>query len=318
MTNLNEDIQKIKGQIQENKSLLETDVSTDMKSLVEEEITSLEKQLTDLENAQKVMEGNYIIDEDNPDFEGDINPNEVILEIRAGTGGDEAGLFAADLYRMYKRFGEIHNWKFEDIFLSENTSGGFKTVSTEIKGKNVYNLLQNESGVHRVQRIPATESSGRIHTSTATVAVLPRLKNLNIEIKPEDLKWEFFRSGGHGGQNVNKVSTAVRLIHLPTQTVVECQEERKQGRNRQKALEILNSILYKQMQEQRVSNISDLRASQIGTAERNEKIRTYNYPQNRVTDHRIKKSWHNLSDIVGGNLDSVLEEFKDLNPDNIS
>ena len=185
-------------------------------------------------------------------------------------------------------------------------------MAIEIKGLNVYKKLQHESGVHRVQRVPVTESGGRIHTSTATVAVLPELKKTDIEIKPEDLKWDFFRAGGHGGQNVNKVSTAVRLTHLPTQIVIECQEERSQGKNRDKALGVLNSKLYTLMHEQNVKSISDLRTNQVGSGDRSEKIRTYNFPQDRVTDHRINKNWHGIAYILNGDLDKIFQDCNAL------
>ena len=230
------------------------------------------------------------------------------MEIRAGTGGSEAGLFAHDLYRMYMRYAEKNNWKVKELFFSENELGGIKTVTISIKSSNIYNLLKNESGVHRVQRVPITEAGGRIHTSTATVAVLPQISKIDIQIKPDEVKSEFFRSGGAGGQNVNKVSTAVRLTHLPTGIVVECQEERQQAKNRALAMEILKSRLYNLMKEQQVKNISDLRAGQVGTAERSEKIRTYNYPQDRITDHRLNKSWHNMEAVMNGEIDQILQE----------
>jgi peptide chain release factor 1 len=229
-----------------------------------------------------------------------------------GTGGDEAGLFAFDLYRMYMRYGENEGWKVEELFFSENGVGGIKTVTMEIKGKDVYKLLKNESGVHRVQRVPTTEAGGRIHTSTATVAVLPVLKKVEINIRPEDIKMDFFRSGGHGGQNVNKVSTAVRLTHTPTGVVVECQEERFQAKNREKAMAILESRLYNLMQEQQVKSITDIRTEQVGSGERSEKIRTYNYPQDRITDHRINKNFHNIPSIMNGNLKDILENCSRL------
>jgi len=227
-----------------------------------------------------------------------IDPNVAIIEIRAGTGGNEAGIFAKDLFRMYVRFAENKGYKIEKL----------SPTSVKLNGKNVYALLKNESGVHRVQRVPITEASGRTHTSTATVAVLPKVKKVNINIVPEDLKWEFYRSGGKGGQNVNKVSTAVRLTHKPTEITVECQESRTQGKNRERALEILNSRIYTEMQEQQVKNITDLRSSQVGLAQRPEKIRTYNFPQDRITDHRIKKSFGNIKKILDGNLDKMLKE----------
>lgn len=238
-----------------------------------------------------------------------MKPDAVVLEIRAGTGGDEASLFAGDLYKMYSRFAEKEGWKVKELSKSENTAGGIKTISAEIHGKDAYKLLKNESGVHRVQRVPVTEAGGRIHTSTATVAVLPKVKDINIEIKPDDLEWEFYRSGGHGGQNVNKVSTAVRLTHKPTGIVVECQEERFQGKNREKALEVLKSHLYNMMLVQQVKSITQLRTTQVGSAERSGKIRTYNYPQDRITDHRIGKSWHNIPSIMNGNIEKMLQNL---------
>ena len=232
----------------------------------------------------------------------------VILEIRAGTGGDEATLFARELYKMYSRYGEKHNWVFTELFLSEGDANGIKTLSVEVKGLRVYEKLKNESGVHRVQRVPVTESGGRIHPSTATVAVLPDIKKVDLEIRADDLKWEFFRSGGKGGQNVNKVSTAVRLIHIPTQSVVECQEERSQGKNREKALKILHSKLYTIMHEQNVKHVTDIRTNMVGSGDRSEKIRTYNYPQDRITDHRLNKNWHGINIMMNGGIDNMLDE----------
>jgi peptide chain release factor 1 len=309
---LKKEINKIKEEIAKNKSILENEKSPEMTNMIKEEIEKLEKQKEQLEKSMEQVEnGNENFTKDNfENYEGDsiISTNKAILEIRSGTGGDEAGLFAGDLYRMYHRYGEGRGWKFTENYLNENEAGGIKTAITEIEGKNVYKALKFESGVHRVQRVPVTESSGRIHTSTATVAVLPKLKKIDIDIKPEDLKWEFYRSGGKGGQNVNKVSTAVRLTHIPTDVVVECQEERYQGRNRDKALELLNSKLYSQMEEQRVSSIGDLRSSQVGSAERSEKIRTYNFPQDRITDHRINKTWHSMDRVMNGDIEKILRE----------
>ncbi|HNS71176.1 MAG TPA: PCRF domain-containing protein [bacterium] len=308
-----EEISRIDRSIEDNVLALGKESDKEITKLISEEIDNLQKQKTQLMETLNSMDNDKypVIDNSsgsnkNPD--NNIDPNTANLEIRAGTGGDEAGLFASDLYRMYYRFGEKNNWKFIEIFRSENSAGGLKTISAEIKGNNVFNMLKYESGVHRVQRVPATESGGRIHTSTATVAVLPRLKKINLEIKQSDLQWDFFRSGGKGGQNVNKVSTAVRLTHIPTGVVVECQEERFQGKNREKALEILNSRLYTMMQEQEVKNISELRSTQVGSGERNEKIRTYNFPQSRVTDHRINKSWHGINMIMEGDIGKILNE----------
>ena len=303
---LKKEVERIDKAIAENERLVDQNEDPELKKLAEEEIFKLKKH-------KKLLEENSYTSEDQEENEDDdesrnINPNRAILEIRAGTGGNEAGLFARDLMRMYLRYGENNKWVFKQLFISENEMGGIKTVSLEVKGKEVYNLLKNESGVHRVQRIPATESYGRIHTSTATVALLPKFKKIDIQIHPDDLAWDFYRAGGHGGQNVNKVSTAVRLTHIPTGIVIECQEERYQQKNREKALEMLKSKIYQIMQEQRVKNISDLRQSQIGTAERSEKIRTYNFPQDRVTDHRLKKSWHGIEKIMNGGIENILAE----------
>ena len=306
---LKKEIENIEKEIQINKEALQKETNIEMKALIEQELADLEKQKKDLENSNYNETG--IDGSDNNDEDGvntDIDPNTVMLEIRSGTGGDEAGLFARDLYRMYSRYGEKNKWKISEDFVNENEAGGIKTLIAEIKGQNIYNILKYESGVHRVQRVPITESAGRIHTSTATVAILPKIKKIDIEIKPEDLKWDFFRSGGKGGQNVNKVSTAVRLTHIPTGTVVECQEERFQGRNREKALQLLHSKLYTQMQEQSVKNITDLRSSQVGSAERSEKIRTYNFPQDRITDHRINKTWHSIDKAMNGEIDNILKD----------
>ena len=293
------EIEKIDVLIKEHEEMRKT-ADVGMLQLIDEEISKLTEQKRQLETPKAEEED---IQEETT---GNINPNVATLEIRSGTGGNEAGLFAQDLFRMYERFAEKKNWKIIEVFRSENEIGGIKTISAEVRGTNAYGLLRNESGVHRVQRVPATESGGRIHTSTATVAVLPKLQKVEIEIHPDDLEWDFFRSGGRGGQNVNKVSTAVRLTHKPTGIIVECQEERFQGKNREKALEILRSRIYTEMQEQQVKSISDLRAGQVGSGMRNEKIRTYNYPQNRVTDHRANKSWHNISLIMDGDIENIL------------
>ncbi len=307
---LKNEIEKIQEEIDLNIKALEIEQDVDMKKMIEEEISNLHKQRVDLENSSFVnSNGNYESkSEEVTDGPVSIDQNTVILEIRSGAGGDEAGIFAHDLYRMYSRYGEKAKWKVTEDYVNENEAGGIKTLICEIKGLGVYDLLKYESGVHRVQRVPVTESAGRIHTSTATVAVLPKIKKIDIEIKPDDLKWDFFRSGGKGGQNVNKVSTAVRLTHIPTDTVVECQEERFQGKNREKALAILHAKLYNQMKEQSVKNITDLRSSQVGTADRSEKIRTYNFPQDRITDHRINKTWHSMDRVMNGEIENILKE----------
>ncbi len=239
-----------------------------------------------------------------------MNKQTVILEIRAGTGGDEAGLFAADLYRMYARFAQNKGWKVIEHDRNEGGVGNIKSVTAEIIGEEAYDTLKNESGVHRVQRIPKTEKGGRIHTSTATVAVLPKVSPTEVEINPKDFKVDTFRASSHGGQHVQKVETAVRITHIPTSTTTACQDERSQVQNRRKAMEILRSKLYQMMQEQQKSSVDKLRRRQVGSGKRSEKIRTYNYPQNRITDHRSKKSWGNLKSIVDGNLESILKAFR--------
>lgn len=313
---LEQEVLKIEEKITENRSLLENPEYQDFKSDIEKDIQELEISKQNLLNSIQEIKnsGSKSSNEDGVD----INPNLAVMEIRAGTGGSEAALFAFDLYRMYMRYCEKKNYKTSEEFLSsEDNAGGIKTVVFEIKGKDVYDLFKNESGVHRVQRVPKTEVSGRIHTSTATVAVLPEVKNIEIEIHPDDLTWEFHRSGGSGGQNVNKVSTAVRLTHKPTGLVVDCQEERTQGKNREKALGYLKSRLYNLMKEQQVKKFSDLRMNQVGSGERSEKIRTYNYPQDRITDHRIGKNFGNIQGVMNGDLDKILEEVRNIDPNQV-
>jgi len=238
------------------------------------------------------------------------NPNNVIIEIRAGAGGDEAALFAADLYRMYMRFAEKQGWKAK--ILDSNTSSlkGYKEIVFQINGEKAYDLLKQEGGVHRVQRIPETEKSGRIHTSTASVAVLPQVEQTQIEIRPSDLKIDTFRASGPGGQYVNKTESAIRITHIPTGLVVASQNERSQGANRENAMSILRSRIYAFKLEQETQKLGQQRNAQIGTADRSEKIRTYNFPQDRITDHRIKKDWHNMEKILGGNLWPIIKKFQ--------
>ncbi len=244
------------------------------------------------------------------DDEEDLFPNEIILEVRAGAGGEEAALFAEELALMYKKYAESKGWTFETVAESPSSLGGYKEASFEIHGKDVYKKLRFETGVHRIQRIPATEKSGRVHTSTASVAILPLRKKVKFEINPADLEMEFSRSGGAGGQNVNKVETAVRIIHKPTGIDVRSTAERSQLKNREKAMSILFAKLQVLKEEEDAKAFSQNRRDQIGTADRSEKIRTYNVLQDRLTDHRIKQSWHNLPAIVEGALEPVIEALQ--------
>ncbi|HEX4835602.1 MAG TPA: peptide chain release factor 1 [bacterium] len=231
----------------------------------------------------------------------------VIIEIRAGAGGDEAALFAGDLFRMYARYAERRGWTSEVLASSPTGRGGFKEIAVGLQGPGAYSRLKYESGVHRVQRVPATEASGRIHTSTATVAVLPEAEPVDVVIRSDDLKIDTYRAGSAGGQNVNKVETAVRITHRPTGIVIACQDERSQHQNREKAMRILRAHLLERAMEQQRAEIAETRRSQVGTGERSEKIRTYNFPQDRVTDHRIGKTVHNLRSVLDGDLDALIE-----------
>ena len=284
----------------EVREMLAKDVS--LKEMVEGELESIQEQ-------RKVTE-KQIQDILDKEKEEDKFPNEVILEIRAGAGGDEASLFAWELAHMYEKFSEMKNWQWKTNYESKNDLGGYKEASFEIKGKDVYKKMQYETGVHRVQRIPATEKNDRVHTSTASVAILPIRKKVNFEINPADLEMEYSRSGGKGGQNVNKVETAVRLIHKPTGLDVRCTNERSQLANREKAMMILSAKLQLLEEEKEAKKYSADRKSQIGTGDRSEKIRTYNFPQDRVTDHRIKKSWHNLPKIMEGGIGEIIKAIE--------
>ena len=232
------------------------------------------------------------------------------MEIRAGTGGEEASLFALDLFNMYKRYALRQGWRFDVLDQSRTEVGGFRQITFEMTGENALKKMKNEAGVHRVQRIPKTEKAGRVHTSTATVAVLPKVKEIDLKINPADLEISFFRSGGPGGQNVNKVETAVRITHKPSGITVSSQEERYQMRNREKAMEVLRAKLWQMEEEKKFGQLTEERRRQIGTADRSEKIRTYNFPQDRLTAHRVKKSWGNLERIMEGELDKVISSLQ--------
>jgi peptide chain release factor 1 len=284
--------------IEEAKQLMTSD-DEGMRALATEDLKNLEPQITPLETELK----NLLVTKDPRD------QRNVIVEIRAGTGGDEAALFAADLYRLYVRYAEKKSWKIEILSQNEIGIGGFKEIIFMVKGKGAYSRLKFESGVHRVQRVPATESQGRVHTSTVTVAVLAEAEEVDIQIPDSDLRIDVFRSSGAGGQNVQKNATAVRITHLPTGMVVACQDERSQLQNRTRAMSILRARLYEIEEEKRKSERDSARSSQVGSGERAEKIRTYNYPQSRITDHRINLSSHNLPSIMAGDLDFFVDDL---------
>ncbi|HOW12944.1 MAG TPA: peptide chain release factor 1 [Candidatus Pacearchaeota archaeon] len=296
------ELEEIEKQIEENKIILSSDEEPEILSLAEIEITQLKEKE---ESLKKELENLLKKEKEGLDF------SSIIIEIRAGTGGEEACLFAADLYRMYSKFANSQGWKQKVLDSHPSELNGFKEIIFELSGDDVYEKMKNEAGVHRIQRIPETEKSGRVHTSTATVAILPKPKSTDIKIKPDDIKIDYFRSSGPGGQNVNKRETAVRITHIPTGIVVSSQTERNQLKNKENALSILAARLLEKKQEEEVSKIADKRKTQIGKAKRAEKIRTYNFPQNRITDHRIKKNFHNIEDIMEGNLESIIESLKD-------
>lgn len=289
---------QVLSSLEEARALQNSD-DEELRMLAEVEISELEPQISVLEKEIK----NLLIPRDPRD------QRNVIVEIRAGTGGDEASLFAADLFRMYSRYAERLRWGIDVMSVSEIGIGGYKEIIFNVKGKGAYSRLKYESGVHRVQRVPVTESSGRIHTSTATVAVLAEVDEVEVNIPESDIRVEVYKSAGAGGQNVQKNATAVRLIHLPSGMVVQCQDERSQLQNRLRALSILRARLYEMQQEKQRLEVEEDRRSQVGTGERSEKIRTYNYPQSRVTDHRVNLSNFNLSAVMEGDIDEFIDEL---------
>ena len=288
---------EITHSLEETKTMLGDGLDEEMRALVRQEIDSLEEKQKNLFEELKLG----LLPKDVKD------DKDVIVEIRAGAGGDEAALFVADLFRMYSRYAQVKGWVVDIIDSNESSIGGFKEIIFELKGRGAFSRLKYERGVHRVQRVPVTESSGRIHTSTATVAVLPEADEVDVTINQEDLRTDIFHSGGAGGQNVNKVATAVRITHLPTGIVAVCQDERSQLRNRQKAMAVLRARILDIEQRKQEDAITSERRSQVGTGDRAEKIRTYNFPQDRLSDHRIGLSMRNLPQILEGDLDKLID-----------
>ena len=282
------------------KEMLESEEDRELRELASEELASKLAEKEAIESELKIL----LLP---------VDPNDdknVIIEIRAGAGGDEAALFAAELMRMYKMYAEKYRWKIEDVDINETELGGVKEAVFSLTGDSIFSRLKFESGVHRVQRVPDTESQGRIHTSTVTVAVLPEVEDVVVEINEKDLKIDTYRSGGAGGQHVNKTESAIRITHLPTGIVVQCQDERSQIKNRDKAMKVLKSKLYDKMQEDADNEYSENRRAQVGTGDRSERIRTYNFPQGRVTDHRINLTLYSLESFMNGDLDEMLDALR--------
>lgn len=290
---------KIRASIEENLLMLEEENDNDMRALLKEELSDFREQLPESEKRLQIL----LLPSDPDDSKS------VIVEIRAGVGGDEAALFAANLYRMYCKYAEKMRWRVETTDYEDTGIGGMKAVSFMMEGQGVYGKMKYESGVHRVQRVPETESGGRIHTSTATVAIMPEAEEVEIEVNMNDCRFDVFRSSGHGGQSVNTTDSAVRLTHYPTGIVISCQDEKSQLKNKDKALKVLRSMLYLMEKEKKHSEEADLRKSQIGTGDRSEKIRTYNFPQGRVTDHRIKLTLYKIEQIMEGDLDELIDSL---------
>ncbi len=291
---------KTKQELVDAKELLETEDDQEMREMAKAEIKELTPQLEDLESKLQVE----LLPKD------PLDEKNVVLEIRAGAGGDEAALFAGELFSLYERYASDKRWKVDIMTRNSGSHGGVKEVIATIEGDDVYSCLKWEGGVHRVQRVPQTESQGRIHTSTVTVAIMPEAEEVDVKIDANDLRIDVFRAGGHGGQSVNTTDSAVRIVHLPTDTIVICQDEKSQHKNKAKAMKVLRARLYEKQRAEAAKELGDKRRSMVGTGDRSEKIRTYNFPQDRVTDHRINLTVHNLPKIMAGDLDAVVTSLR--------